>query len=469
MERFLCFVLTALLAGALFSCQDYEPYDDSGLKDEIGRLEDSIDDLIASTGALEEDVAALRQLVDALAGNLHIVSVTQADGVTVINFSDGSSITIGREPLFQDAYIDGDEFVAVLADGTEIRLPMYEEMRFVIDASSIDGVEAGKTVSVSIESKGVDDFSIVKPVGWTVSVSGGEVSVTAPEEGMDYAEYEGSIDFIAVGGGRSTIAKLPVYAYVLKPGTEEAVLDFEGDYYYVRLAEEGDNYGNCFYGVPEDDEWAGLNFISDENYDVFFGSNLSYGSYEMYNGSLMVSYSNDMEQGDYSNQLSVYCSDPVTGFGGHGGSKYFGVNFSAVGGYGEPARICFASPRKLSSMYVANTTYAYAVMRDGNPFGAGPFGYDTGDWFKVIARALDENMEKVGETEFYLADFRAEDAPGLLAGWHEFDLSVLPQCQFLEFEMQGSDTGAYGLNTPAYFCFDDLSYETDGELVKVRL
>ena len=45
-------------------------------------------------------------------------------------------------------------------------------------------------------------------------------------------------------------------------------------------------------------------------------------------------------------------------------------------------------------MYVANTTYAYAVMRDGNPFGAGPFGYDTGDWFKVIARALDENMEK---------------------------------------------------------------------------
>ena len=78
-------------------------------------------------------------------------------------------------------------------------------------------------------------------------------------------------------------------------------------------------------------------------------------------------------------------------------------------------------------------------------------------------------MERVGAAEFYLADFRTPDAPGLLDGWHEFDLSGLPACQFVEFELQGSDTGDYGLNTPAYFCLDDLTYETSDGLVKVRL
>lgn len=40
MEKFLRFVFVALLAGALFSCQDYEPYDDSGINGELDRLEE---------------------------------------------------------------------------------------------------------------------------------------------------------------------------------------------------------------------------------------------------------------------------------------------------------------------------------------------------------------------------------------------------------------------------------------------
>ena len=484
MEKFLRFVFAALLVGALFSCQDYEPYDDSGINSELDRLEESINDLLASTDALEEDVEALRQIVDALSKNLHIVSVAETGETTVINLSDGSSITINHpseaetpeipEALFKEAYVDGDVFVVVLADGTEIRLPMYEELQFVIDASSVDGVEAGKTVSVSVETKGVDDFSVIKPVGWSVAVSGNEVSVTAPQEGLDYAEYEGTIDFIAVGHGESVIAKLPVYAYVYRPGTEEITLDFEGDYYYVRLADEGDNYGNCFYGI--NDDMTEFNFISDENYDVFFGTLPSaWGSgYDMYNGAVMVSYSNEMTQGDYSNQLSVYYSDPVTGFGGHDGSKYFGVSFGYVDDYsagmtaGKP-RISFGSPRQLKEMYVANSTYAYIVMAEGNSFTDGSLSYEKQSWFMLEVTALDANENELGTAEFYLADFRTPDAPGVLEGWHRFDLSGLPECQFIEFNMSGSDSGDYGLNTPAYFCFDDLVYEGEGESVKVRL
>ena len=149
MEKFLRFVFVALLAGALFSCQDYEPYDDSGINSELDRLEEAINDLLASTDALEEDVAALKQIVEALSSNLYIVSVAETGESTVINLSDGSSITINHpsapetpDALFSDAYLYADVFVVVLAEGTGIRLPMYEDLQFGIDACAIDGLEA---------------------------------------------------------------------------------------------------------------------------------------------------------------------------------------------------------------------------------------------------------------------------------------------------------------------------------------
>ena len=53
--------------------------------------------------------------------------------------------------------------------------------------------------------------------------------------------------------------------------------------------------------------------------------------------------------------------------------------------------------------------------------------------------------------EFYLAE-----GTDLLDTWEWVDLTSLGVVYGLEFELTSSDTGAYGMNTPAYFAMDDL-------------
>ena len=43
--------------------------------------------------------------------------------------------------------------------------------------------------------------------------------------------------------------------------------------------------------------------------------------------------------------------------------------------------------------------------------------------------------------------------------WTYVDLSALGQVSEVQFYMEGSDSGYYGLNTPKYFCFDNFGAE----------
>ena len=43
--------------------------------------------------------------------------------------------------------------------------------------------------------------------------------------------------------------------------------------------------------------------------------------------------------------------------------------------------------------------------------------------------------------------------------WKRIDLSGLGAVKSLTFTMQGSDSSDYGLNTPAYFAFDNVEIE----------
>jgi hypothetical protein len=44
----------------------------------------------------------------------------------------------------------------------------------------------------------------------------------------------------------------------------------------------------------------------------------------------------------------------------------------------------------------------------------------------------------------------------IVTEWTYVDLSMLGEIDELSFAMTGSRTGAYGLNTPSYFCIDNL-------------
>jgi hypothetical protein len=65
--------------------------------------------------------------------------------------------------------------------------------------------------------------------------------------------------------------------------------------------------------------------------------------------------------------------------------------------------------------------------------------------------------------EFYLADFRFTDNSKdyIIKEWKWVDLTSLGNVDSLVFAMSSSDVGQYGMNTPAYFCIDDLT-TTDG-------
>jgi hypothetical protein len=66
---------------------------------------------------------------------------------------------------------------------------------------------------------------------------------------------------------------------------------------------------------------------------------------------------------------------------------------------------------------------------------------------------------RTGALDIYLADFRFADNSQdyILSDWTSFDLSALGSVTALDFVLSSSDTGDYGMNTPAYFALDNLS------------
>jgi hypothetical protein len=87
----------------------------------------------------------------------------------------------------------------------------------------------------------------------------------------------------------------------------------------------------------------------------------------------------------------------------------------------------------------------------------GPFG--AGDWLKLEVIGLDEADQEVGRLPVYLADYR--EGSRVLDDWTWVDLSALgSNVKRIEFDMASTDSGDFGMNTPAYFAIDNLVYRT---------
>ena len=108
----------------------------------------------------------------------------------------------------------------------------------------------------------------------------------------------------------------------------------------------------------------------------------------------------------------------------------------------------------IRGFYIANNAYAYASMTKGDSFAK---KFAQGDWFKLTVTADNGN-----EAEFYLADFRSDNAANhyVLDSWQWLDLSSLGKVKTLTFSMSSSDVGEYGINTPTYFCMDNFNAPT---------
>jgi hypothetical protein len=199
------------------------------------------------------------------------------------------------------------------------------------------------------------------------------------------------------------------------------------------------NADTCWYGVDGSGTFSSGQATFKNNYNADWGS---------WSG---FAYSNvtDNTTAGYMNQYSA-----IPGIGTMETANY-GVCYA-----GNSDTIAFSKDFDLFGLYVTNATYAALSMKEGDAFSK-KFGGETGtdpDWFLLTIQAFDANRNEVGVVEFYLADFRFENNNDdyIVEDWQMVDLNSLKGVSYLTFSLSSSDVGDWGMNTPGYFCLDDL-------------
>lgn len=357
---------------------------------------------------------------------------------------------------------EGEDYVTfTLADGRELTLAKTTAFTFVIvrDGEGDEIFRYGERREFAVESKGVGDFLIFSyPKGWIVSFDGGKLTVSAPAK-SESAELEGEVVLLVTSvSGASKIIRLRVAACDLRVLTfeDEDYKGSGGSAYWSSLIDSPQYGGPLIYGDYDycDYEWAddGNTFLSSDIREL-------YDTRVFWNGGHVISnYSlTDLSLGSYTTQLSVYYRDEKTGFGGHNGSKNFCIHngyadfFSYVKNLPE-LRFTDGEEHVVDHMWVMATTYTANSLLVGDGFSGGAAGAD--DWFCIQAQGYDSDDNPTADKplEFYIF------AGGrIITEWTKWDLSSLGKVSYVKFNCSGSKTGSYGLNTPAYFAYDDVA------------
>ncbi len=165
-----------------------------------------------------------------------------------------------------------------------------------------------------------------------------------------------------------------------------------------------------------------------------------------------ISATTDTQTPGFMNQFSA-----ITGAGVNNSTTY------AVSYAFDPVTIRLennAAGGGLQGFYITNSTYAYLSMRDGDGV-AKNFGGASGndpDYFKLTIEKFLNGQVGQQTIEFYLADYRFSDnnQDYIIDEWTYIDLTPLGNADSLRLILTSTDNGAFGMNTPAYFCIDNF-------------
>lgn len=139
----------------------------------------------------------------------------------------------------------------------------------------------------------------------------------------------------------------------------------------------------------------------------------------------------------------------ITGSGGQG-SLIYGVAYVGDPMWGGVIpTITFPTEQRVTGFFVTNNDYAHDSMKNGDAFAK---KFEEGDWFRLTVEGKDAGGSSVGTISTLLAD-----GTNILNTWKWVDLTGLGQVKSLEFTLTSSDTGEWGMNTPAYFCIDNIN------------
>lgn len=193
--------------------------------------------------------------------------------------------------------------------------------------------------------------------------------------------------------------------------------------------------------------------FSDGN--IFLPNNYT-AMWDSWSGWAISSTTDYMTEG-FTNQYSVIAGK------GFDGSPTYATTF--VSGESKINLEGDAAGGVVNGLYINNATYAFLSIQNGDAF-AKKFGGETGndpDFFRLtIKKYLNGNLGQ-DSIDFYLADYRFDDnsLDYIVKDWTYLDLTSLGNIDSLSFSLASSDNGAFGMNTPGYFCIDNLETADD--------
>lgn len=436
-------LLSVLLLGAtVWSCS----YDDSALWDKVNDLDGRVQTLETTVKGMNTSITSLKGIVEALDGGKVITKTeSTADGY-VLTLSDGSTLTLKNGKDGKDAPVigvkadtDGVYYWTITTDG---------KTEFLKDAEGGKLKVSGTTPVMGVDSEGY----------WTVDTGNGVQRILSDgkpvkAQGQDGDSFIKSVTII----GKKVVFTLMDGGVLEMELSSMRILTFEdgaGSSYWASLIDDSQSNGKLLYG----ESGAGSTFYSwiDEGNTLLaheFEVNKDQGMAYWSGGEAISNYvETNLKNGTSNFQLSVPMKDPVTGFGGHNGSKNFCVHYDS---YLNSQSLYFSDgeARVIDHMFVAPTTYLLNVEKNGNDF-SGKIGPN--DWFKITATGVDANGENTGTCDFYLA----KDGK-MVEDWTCWDLHSLGKVMVVYFKMDGSVTNQYGSTLPAYFAYDDVAVRFD--------
>jgi len=193
---------------------------------------------------------------------------------------------------------------------------------------------------------------------------------------------------------------------------------------------------------------------------AFNGATMWYGTSSYWNGYTFSAQTSD----EFTGLSDQYHSAPGGGYD----SNNFVVAFPA--GYTENYSIDVTNSAdgvNLKGAMITNSAYTYSSMLNGDAYAK---KFEQGDWFKLTVTGHHADGT-TSDLDFYLADMRpAEPSEQYILGdWTWLDLRSLGNVVKLTFAFDSTDKSYGYLNTPSYFCLDNIGMLPAGEESDVTL
>lgn len=160
----------------------------------------------------------------------------------------------GDASLFREVTEDADSVCFTLADGTELKVVKSKELKCnILSGKQYFANDEAKVIDV--EMSGISKYTLTKPDGWKVSLSGEGLKVTAPAAENTYAETGGKVAIVAVAAnGQSVISEIAVVL-----GETPIQITIDKTAASTTLAEGVETY---YFGVSKSEEYNADNIVA---------------------------------------------------------------------------------------------------------------------------------------------------------------------------------------------------------------